>query len=304
MPIQLLSTKLSIPPLRPRLVRRTRLIQKLNQGLEYGLVLVSAPAGYGKSTLLSAWLSQVDIPAAWFTLDDGDNDPPRFLAYLVSALTGIDPSAGDVFGSVLNFRDQPDFALLLTPLINHISQLKHPFYLVLDDYHLIQEQVVHQVVNFLVDHRPAPLHLVIATRADPPLPLAKLRARSEMLEFRLADLRFTSKEAADFLNRTMAMQISPTDIDSITTRTEGWIAGLQIAALSMQNIDDVSSFIASLAGSDYYIFDFLVKEILARQSPEIRQFLLYTSILDQFTALLCDALLNVNDGTPLLHAHR
>ena len=294
MPIQLLSTKLSIPPLRSRLVRRTLLIQKLNHGLEYGLVLVSAPAGYGKSTLLSAWLSQVDIPAAWFTLDDGDNDPPRFLTYLTASLRGADPSIGEIFYSTQNFRLQPDIDLLLTPLINHIALLKHPFYLVFDDFHLIHDQTVHQVVNFLLDNRPAPMHLVIATRADPPLPLARLRARSELLELRLVDLRFTSKEAADFLNHTMGLQISPTDVDAITTRTEGWIAGLQIAALSMQNINDVSSFIASLAGSDYYIFDFLVKEILARQSPEIHQFLLYTSILDQFTALLCDALLDVN----------
>ena len=291
MPVQILSTKLSIPPLRSKLVRRTRLIQKLNQGLEYGLVLVSAPAGYGKSTLLSAWLSQLEIPTAWLTLDEGDNDPPRFLTYLAAALAGVAPSIGEVFDSTQNFRVQPEVDLLLTPLINHLTQLKRHFYLVLDDFHLIHDQTVHQVVNFLLDHRPTPMHLVIATRADPPLPLARLRARSELLELRLADLRFTTKEAADFLNHTMGLQISPTDVASITTRTEGWIAGLQIAALSMQNIDDVSGFIASLAGTDYYIFDYLVKEIVARQSPDIRHFLLSTSILDQLTAPLCDTLL-------------
>jgi LuxR family transcriptional regulator, maltose regulon positive regulatory protein len=292
MPVQILSTKLSIPPIRSRLVRRNRLIQKLNQGLEYGLVLVSAPAGYGKSSLLSAWLSQVEIPAAWLTLDVGDNDPPRFLTYLATALAGVAPSIAEVFDRTQNFRVQPEVDLLLTPLINHLAQLKRPIYLILDDFHLIHDQTVHQVMNFLLDHRPAPLHLVIATRADPPLPLAKLRARSELLELRLTDLRFTNKEAADFLNRTMGLQISSTEVDTITIRTEGWIAGLQIAALSMQNIEDVSGFITSLAGSDYYIFDYLTKEILARQSPDIHQFLLYTAILAQLTAPLCDALLD------------
>ena len=193
MPVQILSTKLSIPPLRSKLVRRTRLIQKLNQGLEYGLVLVSAPAGYGKSTLLSAWLSQVEIPTAWLTLDEGDNDPPRFLTYLAAALAGVAPSIGEVFDRTQNFRVQPEVDLLLTPLINHLAQLKRPFYLVLDDFHMIHDQTVHQVVNFLLDHRPTAMHLVIATRADPPLPLARLRARSELLELRLADLRFTTK---------------------------------------------------------------------------------------------------------------
>lgn len=303
MPLQILSTKLSVPPLRPRLVRRTRLFQKLNQGLEYGLVLVSAPAGYGKSTLLSAWLSQVKISIAWLTLDEGDNDPPRFMAYLATALAGVDPSIKDIFDNSKNIRSQQDVNILLTPLINHLADLKHPFYLVLDDFYLIQDEVVLQVVNFLLEHRPAPMHLVISTRADPPLPLAKLRVRSELLEIRLADLRFTNLEATDFLNRTMGLQISSTDVDTITSRTEGWIAGLQIAALSMQNIEDVSGFIASLAGIDYYIFDYLVKEILARQSPEIQYFLLCTSILDQLTAPLCDAILAGHlESTPIHHS--
>ncbi len=299
MPIQILSTKLSIPPLRSRLVKRTRLIQKLNQGLECGLVLVSAPAGYGKSTMLSAWLSQVEVDSAWLTLDEGDNDPPRFMAYLIAALTEIFPSIPEVLEGTQVFRNQPDVELLLIPLINQLAHQKHSFFLVLDDFHLIQDRTVLQVVNFLLENRPSSLHLVIATRADPSLPLARLRARSELLELRLADLRFTTNEAADFLNRTMGLQISPADVATITSRTEGWIAGLQIAALSMQNIEDVSSFIASLSGSDYYIFDYLVKEILIRQSPEIRQFLLYTSILDQLTAPLCDALLSdVGDSAP------
>jgi LuxR family maltose regulon positive regulatory protein len=299
MPIHILSTKLSIPPFRSRLVKRPRLIHKLNQGLEFGLVLVSAPAGYGKSTILSAWLSQVEVDSTWLTLDEGDNDPPRFMAYLAAALAEVDPPIREVYDSTQNFRNLPDVELQLISLINQVSHIKQPFYLILDDYHLIHDQTVHEMVNYLVANRPTPMHLVVATRADPPLPLAGLRARSEMLELRLADLRFTTKETGEFLTHTMELQVSPTDVASITSRTEGWIAGLQIAALSMQNMDDVSGFIASLAGTDYYIFDYLVKEILSRQSPEIRQFLLYTSILDQFTAPLCDAMLSVNvESTP------
>jgi LuxR family maltose regulon positive regulatory protein len=289
--VQILSTKLTIPPLRARLVDRSRLIQKLNLGSECGFMLVSAPAGYGKSTLLSTWLSQLNYPAAWLSLDAGDNDPARFLAYLAAALRGIDPPVGKALEISLKSSPLPEVENLLTPLVNHLAQVDHPFWLVVDDYHVIQNQVVHQMIRFLLENRPAPLHLVIATRADPPLSLTRLRARSDMLELRLADLRFTNQEASDFLNHTMGLQISLEDVSRITTRTEGWIAGLQIAALSMQNTDDISGFITTLSGNDYYIFDYLLKEILAHQSPEFHRFLLYTSILDQLCASLCDALL-------------
>lgn len=294
MPIQILSTKLTIPPQRSRLVRRTRLINILNQGLEVGLVLISAPAGYGKTTLLSAWLNQVDTPAAWLTLDETDNDPPHFLAYLAAALARIDPALEEVLENSPNIRPQLEVEALLTPLINLIDQRKRPFYLVLDDFHLIHNQAVHQVMNFLLEHRPASMHLVIATRADPPLPLAKMRARSDVLELRLADLRFNTSEAIDFLKRIMSLQITLMDVEVITNRIEGWIAGLQIAALSMQHVEDISGYIASLNKSEYYIFDYLIKEVLATQSPEHQQFLLYTSVLDQFTAPLCDTLLNID----------
>jgi LuxR family maltose regulon positive regulatory protein len=301
MPIQILSTKLTTPPLRPRLVRRTRLFQKLTQGFECGLVLVCAPAGYGKSTLLSAWLSQVEVYSSWLTLDDGDNDPPRFMAYLLAALTKISPSITEALEGTQLFRNQPDVELLLTPLINHLAQQKHPFYLILDDFHLIQDRTVLHVVNFLLENRPPSLHLVIATRADPPLPLSNMRARSEILELRLADLRFDISEASNFLKRTMGIQITPMDVEVITSRTEGWIAGLQIAALSMQHVDDISSYVASLDKSDYYIFDYLIKEVLTRQSPAIQRFLLYTSILEQFTAPLCDAIFTEKLGDSSVH---
>ena len=302
MPVQILSTKLSIPPLRSRLVARPRLIQTLNQGLEYGLVLVSAPAGYGKSTLLTAWLNQVKIPAAWLTLDESDNDPPRFLAYLAAALYGIDPAIEEILANPSNLRTQPEIGPLLTPLINALARLERPFYLVFDDYHLIKDQVVQQMVSFLLDHRPALMHLVISTRADPSLPLTRLRARSELLELRQADLCFTTQEAADFLNHTMGLQVLPEDTARVTARTEGWVAGLQMAALSMQNTDDIPGFITTLTGKHHYFFDYLLEEILERQSPEIRRFLLYTSIVDQLNEDLCAALLKEDPPASLAHS--
>ncbi len=297
--MQILSTKLSVPPLRSRLVPRTRLIQKLNCGLESGLVLVSAPAGYGKSTLLSAWLSQVEFEAVWISLDDKDNDLFRFLTYLSAAFRLIDPALDQVYENMPGFNQQPDVEAILTPLINQIAAVTKPILVILDDYHLIQDQKVHQAVSYLLDHRPEPLHLVIATRADPPLPLARLRARSDMLELRMTDLRFTTQEATDFLNHTMGLKVSPEDVGRITQRTEGWIAGLQMAALSMQNVSDISGFITAFTGSHHYIFDYLLEEILGQQSPEIHRFLLYSSILDLLTAPLCDFLLESDAAASL-----
>ena len=291
MPVKILSTKLAIPPVRSRLVVRSRLIEKLNQGMECGFVLVSAPAGYGKTTLLSAWLDQVECAITWLSLDDGDNDLARFLAYLAAALQQVNPSIGEALENPPDTLSKSEAEPLLTPLINQLAQIENPFCLVLDDYHAIQNQEVHQIVSFMLEHRPPALHLVIATRADPPLPLSRLRVRSQMMELRLADLRFSSHEAADFLDHTMGLDISPEDVARITRRTEGWIAGLQMTALSMQNTEDLSSFITAFTGSNHYIFDYLLEEILEQQSLEIRRFLLYTSILDQLTGPLCDALL-------------
>ena len=289
--MQILSTKLSVPPIRSRLVPRLRLVQKLNQGVECGFVLVSAPAGYGKSTLLSAWLEQLDFPSTWLSLDDKDNDPSRFLAYFMAALREIDPSIDVNFGYIPGEILPADLEAVLTALINQLARLKKPFCLVLDDYHVIQEHSVHTAVSFILEHRPECLHLVIATRADPPLSLPRLRARCDMLELRMADLRFTNQESAEFLTTTMGLRVSSDDINRITTRTEGWIAGLQMAALSMQNTSDLSGFISAFTGSHHYIFDYLLGEILGQQPPEIHRFLLFTSILDQLTAPLCDALL-------------
>ena len=193
---------------------------------------------------------------------------------------------------MFGFNTQPIVETFLTPLINHLCQLNHPFCFVLDDYHVIQNQVVHQTVEYLIEHRPPGLQLIIVTRADPPLPLARYRARSSMIELRLSDLRFSMEETADFLNHTMDLKVTPEDVARITKRTEGWIAGLQMAALSMQNTDDIPGFITNLTGTHHYIFDYLIEEILAQQSTEIHRFLTSTSILDQLTASLCDFLLD------------
>ncbi len=259
-------------------------------------MLVSAPAGYGKSTLLSSWLSQVEFPAVWLSLDDQDNDLSRFLAYLTAAFREIYPAVDQIYESTPGFNQQLEIEAYLTPLINLLALVKKPFLVILDDYHLIQDQKVHQAVSFLLDNRPKPLHLVISTRADPPLPLARLRARSDMLELRMADLRFTLQEATDFLNHTMGLNISAEDAVRITKRTEGWIAGLQMAALSMQNTHDLSGFITAFTGSHHYIFDYLLEEILGQQSPEVHRFLLCTSILDQLTASLCDSVLEGDEA--------
>ena len=291
MSVQILSTKLSIPPPRSRLVQRPRLIKKLNQGFECGFVLISAPAGYGKTTLLSSWLSKADCRATWLSLDDSDNDLARFLAYLEAAFRVIDPSIENEVVSVRGINTQPEVETFLTPLINYLCKSNHPICLVLDDYHLIQNQVVHQAVEYLIEHRPPGLQLFIVTRADPPLPLARYRSRSAMVELRLSDMRFSMEETADFLNHTMGLKVTLEDVARITKRTEGWIAGLQMAALSMQNTDDIPGFITNLTGTHHYIFDYLIEEILAQQSPEVHRFLIFSSILDQLTASLCDALL-------------
>jgi ATP/maltotriose-dependent transcriptional regulator MalT len=288
--LQILSTKLSIPPQRSRLVLRPRLIQKLNQGSECGFTLVSAPAGYGKSTLLSAWLTRIEYPATWLTLDDRDNDLSRFLSYLVAACRKIDILDDKSFENQIGIYQAVDYETPLTELINHLNQLKLPVFLVMDDYHVIRNQDVHQAVNFLLENRPVSLNLIISTRADPPLHLAKIRARSAMVEIRMADLRFTQQEASHFLEHTMGLKVSEVDVERITQRTEGWIAGLQIAALSMLNSNDIPAFITTLTGTHHYIFDYLLEEIIVKQTVEVQRFLLYTSIFDQMTAPLCDAL--------------
>lgn len=297
---ELLSTKLFIPPARKNLVPRSRLIERLNEGLERKLTLLSAPAGFGKTTLVSEWIANFDRPVAWLSLDERDNDAVRFLSYLVAALQAIKVGIGEGVLAVLRAPQPPSSESILSTLLNEISSSMDYFVFVLDDYHVIDSTPVDEALNFLLEHLPPQMHLVITTREDPPLPLARLRARGQLTELRAAELRFTPNEAAEFLNRAMGLDLSPEDIAALETRTEGWVAGLQLAALSMKGRSDAASFIQAFTGSHRFVLDYLVEEVLQRQPEGIHSFLLQTSILDKLNGSLCDAVTGREDGKGML----
>jgi len=290
-PAPLLATKLYVPPPRANLVPRPRLVERLNEGLRGRLTLVAAPAGFGKTTLVGEWVAGCGRPVAWLSLDEGDNDPTRFLMYLVAALRTIAPSIGAGLVGLLQSPQPPPIESILTALLNEIASVPDDFVLVLDDYHVIDSRPVDDALTFLLEHLPPRMHLVIATREDPHLPLARLRARGQLAELRAADLRFTAAEAAELLNRAMGLNLSAEDISALETRTEGWIAGLQLAAISMQGHKDAASFIKSFAGSHRFVLDYLVEEVLERQPETVQSFLLRTSILERLCGPLCDAVL-------------
>jgi LuxR family maltose regulon positive regulatory protein len=289
----LLQTKLYIPPLRPNRVPRQRLIERFNQGLHLGhkLTLISAPAGFGKTTLASEWVAACERPAAWLSLDEGDSDPTRFLTYLIAALQTLAPAIGEGILSALQSPQPPSMESILTPLLNDINHVAGNFILVLDDYHVVEAESVNKALAFLLEHLPPHMHLVIASREDPNLPLARLRARGQLSELRVKDLRFTTAEAAEFLNHVMGLNLSKEEIGSLDTRTEGWIAGLQLAAISMQGHKDAAGFITSFSGSHHFVLDYLIEEVLQQQSASVQSFLLRTSILDRLCGPLCDAVL-------------
>jgi ATP/maltotriose-dependent transcriptional regulator MalT len=291
MPTPILATKLYIPPLRPKVVLRPRLIERLNEGLHRKLTLISAPAGFGKTTLVSEWLADCHRPAAWLSLDEGDNDPTRFLTYLVAALQTIAANIGEGVSGVLHSPQPPPPEAILTALLNESTTIPDHFVLVLDDYHVLDAKAVDQALTFLLEHLPPHMHLVIATREDPALPLARLRAGGHLTELRAVDLRFTYTEAAAFLTQGMGLPLSAEDIAALERRTEGWIAGLQLAAISMQGHKDTTSFIRSFTGSHHFVLDYLVEEVLGQQPESIQNFLLRTSILDRLCGPLCDAVL-------------
>ena len=289
MPTPILATKLYIPRLRPNVVLRPRLIERLNEGLHGKLTLISAPAGFGKTTLVSEWLAGGARPAAWLSLEDQENDPARFLAYLVAALQTIAATIGEGVLSALQSPQPPPPEAILTALLNDLTTIQDQFVLVLDDYHMIAAKAVDQALIFLLEHLPPQMHLVIATREDPALPLARLRARGYLTEVRADDLRFTPSEAAAFLNQTMGLNLSAQDIVALERRTEGWIVGLQLAALSLQGHEDAADFIRSFTGSHHFVLDYLLEEVLGQQPERIQHFLLRTSILDRLCGPLCDA---------------
>jgi LuxR family maltose regulon positive regulatory protein len=293
----ILATKLYIPPSRPKVVLRPRLIERLNEGLGqthgFGrkLTLISAPAGFGKTTLLSEWVATCGRPVAWLSLDEGDKDTSRFLSYLVAALRTIAANIGEGLLALLQSPQQPQVESILTALLNEIAAVPDSFVLVLDDYHLIDAEPVDDALTFLLKHLPPQMHLVLATREDPHIPLARLRAHGQLTELRVADLRFSPSEAAGFLNQVMGLKLSAEDIAQLATRTEGWIAGLQLAAISMQGQQDAADFIKSFTGSHHFVLDYLLKEVLQRQSEGVQSFLLRTSILDRMCGPLCGAVL-------------
>ena len=297
---QLLTTKLYIPPTRPNLVPRPNLIEQLNQGVKGKLVLISAPAGFGKTTLLSDWVGESDLPAAWLSLDKGDNEHSQFLIYFIAALQTIDDSLGKTTQAILQSPQAPPVESMLTALINEIAGLPQDFVMILDDYHVIENLAIHETLTFLLEHLPPLIHLVISSRSDPFLPLSRLRARSEMTELRTEDLRFSTREAAVFLNQVMGLSLSETDVLSLESRTEGWIAGLQLAAISLQGKEDTSELIRSFSGSHRIILDYLIDEVLEQQTENIQSFLLKTAILERMTGSLCDALTGLKDGQQTL----
>jgi LuxR family maltose regulon positive regulatory protein len=300
MAIPILTTKLHIPPARPDWVPRPRLIEQVNEGLQYKLTLVSAPAGFGKTTLLSDWSRQSPFPVAWLSLDAGDNDPARFWTYVIAAVQTVHSDTGMAALAAMQAPQPPPMESLLTGLINEIAGVLAPFVLVLDDLHLISGEPVHDGLTFLLDNLPSQLHLVVSSRADPPWPLARLRARREMVELRSRDLRFTSQEAVTFLKQVMKLNLSPEDVAALKERTEGWIVGLQMAALSMRGRDDLSGFVRAFSGSQRFVLDYLVEEVLERQPGDVQEFLLQTSILERMSAPLCDAVTGRDDSQTTL----
>ena len=309
-----LATKLYIPLPRPKVVLRPRLTARLNQGLDHKLILISAPAGFGKTTLVSEWVSTLTpgpspsgrgegVRVAWLSLDEGDKDPTRFLAYLVAALQTIEPNIGAGLLAVLQSPQPPPIESILTTLLNEVALIPDKFVLAIDDYHVIDAKPVDTATSvddalaFLLEHMPPRMHLVIATREDPNLPLARYRVRGQMTELRAADLRFTPAEAANFFNQVMGLYLSEEDIAALETRTEGWIAGLQLAALALQGLSsiqgqpDTAGFIQSFTGSHRFVLDYLVEEVLQQQSESVQAFLLRTSILDRICGPLCEVVL-------------
>jgi LuxR family maltose regulon positive regulatory protein len=304
MPAPLLETKLFVPRPRRGLVLRRRLSERLDRGAEAKLTLVSAPAGFGKTTLLAEWLAAWadDRRAAWLSLDQSDNDPRSFWIYLIAALQTVEPGVGAGALALLQSPQPPPIETILATLLNELSTTPKDVVQVLDDYHVIDAREIQTGMAFLLDHLPPRLHVVIASRADPTLPLARLRARGELVEVRAADLRFTPEEAASYLNEVMGLELTARDVAALEGRTEGWIAALQLAALSMQGRDDPAGFIAGFAGDDRYIVDYLVEEVLQRQPEHVREFLLQTSVLNRLTGPLCDAVTEQDGGKAMLEA--
>lgn len=303
----LISTKLYIPSAKAKIVDRQRLTNRLMEGATCPgtLMLISGPAGFGKTTLLIEFIQKYGRPVAWVSLDDADNDPIRFWTYLIKACQSVQPGVGEAALEMFRNPQPLPEEVVPTILINEIAGQEHDIVLVLDDYHLIQNQVIHTAISYLLTHLPDNMHIIFSTRVDPPWPLARYRSRGQLVEIRATDLRFTEDEAANYLFTTMGLTLSPEEIASLEARTEGWIAGLQMAAISLRGRSDIHRFIKAFTGSHVFVAEYLVEEVLEQQPPQMQSFLLQSSILERLTGSLCEAVTGQNDSqTILTELHR
>lgn len=297
---QLLSTKLNIPPRCQNLVSRPRLLQRMNASLNNKLTLISAPAGFGKTTLISEWVRENDLSTAWVSLDDGDNDLTRFLRYIIAALQTVDDEIGTATLDLLSSSHSNSLESILTQLINEVSSIPDPMAVIIDDYQVIDYQSIHDAVCFLIEHIPHQVQVVIASRIDPPLPIAQLRARGQLIELREADLQFTPDETTTYLTEEMGLKLGKSDLETLAAKTEGWIASLQLAAISIKDRTDTSDFIVAFSGRHEFIVDYLTDEVLKKLPKGISNFLLQTSILKQLTAGLCNKVTGLENGQSTL----
>jgi LuxR family maltose regulon positive regulatory protein len=295
-----LLTKLHIPPAGDNIVHRPELYEKLNIGLNRKLIVISAPAGFGKTVLLSDWIHQHKISTAWFSLDNGDNDPVEFLSYIISGIQSIHAAFGQSALKLLKSPNEPSPESIIGLLINDILKINQDFLLVLDDFHLITNHEILKLVTFLLERIPGNIHIIISTRSDPSLPISRLRSQNQLVELRSSDLSFSANEISDLFNRKLKIKLSIDDVYSLETITEGWIAGLQLTALSIRGREDISRFIRDLKGDNRYILDYLMEEVLKIQTDDIREFLIQTSVLEQMSAPLCNKVLNRNDSGLIL----
>ena len=293
----LITTKFLIPPPRQRLVSRPVLLDCISRGISGKFTLISASSGYGKTTLMSEWCKSrgQEFPIAWISLDKGDNDPVRFLSYLLAALQTVQDGLGQDTGATIQGAQNPSDESILSVLVNELSSVSQDFVLVLEDYHVIELREIHHMMVFLLEHIPPQIHLVILTRLDPPFPLARLRARGELLEIRAKDLRFSLEDADTLLRDMVGLHLSEENVQILLDRTEGWITGLQLVALSIQGIENPSELIATFGGGHEYIVDYLIEEVLERQPDNLKMFLLQTSILNRLNGSLCDAITGQSD---------
>jgi LuxR family maltose regulon positive regulatory protein len=296
----ILTTKLFIPSPRPNYVARTGILESLDEAINFKLTLVAAPPGYGKSSLLSIWIQEREPPTAWLSLDPDDNDPALFFEYLIAALQTLNPKIGATSLALLQSPQLSSNTAILSSLINDLTTYEKNFVLILDDYHSIEQQEIHDSFNYLIDHMPPQMHVIIASRSDPPLQLSQLRVRNHLLEIRQSDLRLQPEEANEFLNHCMGLNLSTSQVDILESRTEGWVAGLQLAALSLKEKDDVGAFINTFSGSHRFVIDYLADQVIANQPPEVKSFLQKTAILDRFTAQLCDEITGRDDSKVFL----